>query len=83
MPPICGVMVAPGRIRTGVLWCRDAVLNLGILNDLYLADGGRALDLYERYLQLSPGGDATVAKWVVELRSRTPQSVAANRKGAS
>ena len=62
---------------------RDVVLNLGILNDLYLADGGRALDLYERYLQLSPEGDATVAKWVVELRSRTPQSVAANRKGAS
>ncbi len=60
---------------------RDAVLNLGILNDLYLGDGPRALELYERYLLLTPDGDKTVAKWVVELKSRTPQTVAANQKG--
>ena len=46
------------------------VLNLGILNDLYLGDGRRALELYGRYLALSPGGDATVDKWVMDLKNR-------------
>jgi Flp pilus assembly protein TadD len=48
----------------------DATLNLAILHDLYLWDGQRALDLYDRYLALSPSGDATVAKWVADLKNR-------------
>jgi len=54
-----------------------AVLNLGILSDLYLGDGARALTLYERYLALTPQGDAAVAKWVVDLKNRKPSPVAA------
>jgi Flp pilus assembly protein TadD len=49
-----------------------AVLNLGILFDLYLGDGARALPLYERYLALSPQGDAAVSKWVADLKNRKP-----------
>jgi tetratricopeptide (TPR) repeat protein len=47
-----------------------AVLNLGILNDLYLGDAPRALELYQRYLVLTPAGDAAVVKWVAELKNR-------------
>lgn len=47
-----------------------ATLNLGVLNDLYLWDGKRALELYDRYLALTPGGDATVTKWVADLKNR-------------
>ncbi|HEX5357926.1 MAG TPA: tetratricopeptide repeat protein [Aquabacterium sp.] len=50
-----------------------AVLNLGILSDLYLGDTARALTLYERYLTLTPAGDATVAKWVAEIKKRKPK----------
>lgn len=57
-----------------------AMLNLGILNDLYLGDPGRALELYERYLLLTPAGDATVSKWVVDLKNRKPQTLAAKAK---
>ena len=58
-----------------------ATLNLGILSDLYLWDGKRALELYDRYLALSPGGDATVTKWVADLKNRkTAQAAAATRK---
>jgi Flp pilus assembly protein TadD len=56
------------------------MLNLGILNDLYLDDGARALELYERYLLLTPAGDATVSKWVVELKSRKAPTLAAKGK---
>jgi tetratricopeptide (TPR) repeat protein len=55
-------------------------LNLAILYDLYLGDGKRALEQYERYLALTPGGDPTVTKWVIDLRNRMPQTLAANRK---
>lgn len=58
----------------------SAHLNLGILHDLYLGDGKRALELYDRYLALQPAGDATVNKWVVDLRNRKPQVAAVNRK---
>ena len=54
-----------------------ALLNLGILNDLYLGEHGRALELYERYLLLAPAGDATVVKWVADLKNRKPQTLAA------
>lgn len=57
----------------------DPHLNLGILHDLYLGEGPRALELYDRYLALS-GGDATVAKWVVELKNRKPAPVTVSRK---
>lgn len=59
-----------------------AMLNLAILNDLYLGDGRRALALYERYLELSPQGDAQVSKWVLDLRNRKPQQLASSRKDA-
>jgi tetratricopeptide (TPR) repeat protein len=48
------------------------LLNLGILHDLYLGDGPRALELYGRYLALSPSGDAAVTKWVADLKNRKP-----------
>jgi tetratricopeptide (TPR) repeat protein len=57
-----------------------AVLNLGILHDLYLGNAAQALGLYERYLSLVPGGDAEVNKWVIDLKNRKPAPVAANQK---
>jgi tetratricopeptide (TPR) repeat protein len=55
-------------------------LNLGILHDLYLGDARRALELYDRYLALSPGGDAVVTKWVAEIKNRKPQQAMLTRK---
>ncbi len=55
------------------------VLNLGILNDLYLQDRKRALVLYDQYLALS-GGDAAVTKWVADLKNRKDHHVALNVK---
>jgi tetratricopeptide (TPR) repeat protein len=57
-----------------------AVLNLGILYDLYLWDGVRALELYDRYLQLTPGGDPQVQRWISDLRNRVTQKSAPQRK---
>jgi len=57
-----------------------AVLNLGILHDLYLNDGARALELYGRYLLLQPSGDATVTKWVADLKNRKPAPITVSRK---
>lgn len=54
----------------------DAHLNLGVLLDVYLGDNALALIHYERYLALSPGGDAAVGKWVADLKTRKPASVA-------
>lgn len=48
------------------------LLNLGILHDLYLGDGARALELYGRYLALLPSGDPAVTKWVADLKNRKP-----------
>jgi tetratricopeptide (TPR) repeat protein len=50
-----------------------AHLNLGILYDIYLWDGARALEHYDRYLALSPGGDDKVKKWVADLKNRGRQ----------
>lgn len=52
------------------------VLNLAILEDLYLGDATRALELYTRYLTLTPQGDANVAKWVADLKNRGGKRVA-------
>jgi tetratricopeptide (TPR) repeat protein len=49
-----------------------AVLNLGVLLDLYLAEPAAALAQYERYLALTPAGDPQVSKWVAELKNRKP-----------
>jgi Flp pilus assembly protein TadD len=54
----------------------DAHLNLGVLLDLYIGDNALALSHYGRYLALSPAGDAAVGKWVAELKTRKPASVA-------
>jgi Flp pilus assembly protein TadD len=55
------------------------VLNLGILNDLYLQDRRRALALYDQYLVLA-GGDASVTKWVADLKNRKDDHVALSVK---
>lgn len=49
-----------------------ALLNLGILHDLYLGNGAKALALYERYLALTTVGDPAVTKWAADLRQRKP-----------
>jgi tetratricopeptide (TPR) repeat protein len=46
-----------------------AHFNLGVLYDLYLAEPQKALDEFERYLELA-GQNKQVAGWVVELRKR-------------
>jgi tetratricopeptide (TPR) repeat protein len=50
----------------------DAHLNLGVLLDMYLGDNAQALLHYERYLALVPGGDASVGKWIADLKTRKP-----------
>ena len=57
-----------------------AVLNLGILYDLYLWDGERALELYDRYMQMTPGGDEQVKRWISDLRNRSAKKSAAQPK---
>jgi len=46
-----------------------AHLNLGVLYDLYLAQPQKALDEFERYIQIA-GENKQVAGWVAELRKR-------------
>lgn len=57
-----------------------AYLNLGILFDVYLWDSQRALELYERYLSLSPAGDDKVRKWASDIRNRKPQKLASRKE---
>jgi tetratricopeptide (TPR) repeat protein len=47
-----------------------AYLNLAVLCDLYLQQPQRALEAYERYLQLAATPDAKVKGWVTELKTR-------------
>jgi tetratricopeptide (TPR) repeat protein len=47
-----------------------AYLNLGVLCDLYLQQPERALQAYERYLQLATNPDAKVNGWITELKKR-------------
>ena len=51
----------------------DAYLNLGILYDLYLLDGKKALQFYSQYQKLTGNTDAQVSLWVKELKLRTEQ----------
>ena len=60
-----------------------AVLNLGVLDDLYLAEPAKALDLYTRYLARTPGGDPAVAKWVADVKHRVPAAAAPAASAAS
>jgi tetratricopeptide (TPR) repeat protein len=46
-----------------------AHLNLGVLYDLYMAEPQKALDQFERYIEIA-GENKQVAGWVVELRKR-------------
>lgn len=48
----------------------NAFLNLGVLCDLYLQQPQRALEAYERYLELAPSPDSRVNAWVNDLRKR-------------
>lgn len=57
-----------------------SVINLGILEDLYLGQPQRALPLYERYQALLPEPDPMVVKWVADLRNRKPAQVAARKE---
>jgi cellulose synthase operon protein C len=57
-----------------------ALLNLGILHDLYLGDAARAAELYASYLALTPAGDGAVTKWLAELKNRKPAQVAARKE---
>jgi tetratricopeptide (TPR) repeat protein len=46
-----------------------AHLNLGVLYDLYLAEPQKALQQFERYIEIA-GENKQVSGWVVELRKR-------------
>ncbi|MBQ0931580.1 tetratricopeptide repeat protein [Ideonella alba] len=60
-----------------------SVLNLGVLLDLYLDEPVAALAQYQRYLELTPGGDAQVGKWVAELKPRAAKAAAPVKKEAT
>ncbi|HEX7013387.1 MAG TPA: tetratricopeptide repeat protein [Steroidobacteraceae bacterium] len=47
-----------------------AYLNLGVLCDLYLQQPERALEAYERYMELAGTPDTRVNGWITELRRR-------------
>jgi tetratricopeptide (TPR) repeat protein len=57
-----------------------AYLNLGILFDVYLWDSARALEHYERYLALAPGGDDKVKRWAADIRNRSTKRVASRKE---
>jgi tetratricopeptide (TPR) repeat protein len=56
-----------------------AHLNLGVLYDLYLAQPQKALDEFERYIEIA-GENKQVAGWVIELRKRVGAPAAAPKK---
>jgi tetratricopeptide (TPR) repeat protein len=59
-----------------------AHLNLGVLYDLYLAEPQKALDQFERYIEIA-GENKQVAGWVVELRKRVGAQAPAAKKEAA
>ncbi|MBL8330427.1 MAG: tetratricopeptide repeat protein [Rubrivivax sp.] len=52
------------------------VLNLAILDDLYLRRSAQALAGYERYQALLGAPDAQVSRWQAELKTRKPDAPA-------
>jgi tetratricopeptide (TPR) repeat protein len=56
-----------------------AHLNLGVLYDLYLAEPQKALNEFERYIEIA-GENKQVAGWVVELRKRVGVPAPAPKK---
>jgi tetratricopeptide (TPR) repeat protein len=56
-----------------------AILNLGILDDLYLGDNEHAMEMYTRYLVLKPEGDTEVSKWIIELKNRKAKATTAQQ----
>lgn len=59
----------------------NAYLNLGVLCDLYLQQPQRALEAYERYLELTPEPDTRVNVWVTEVRKRLGASAPPRSEG--
>lgn len=58
----------------------EPYLNLGILHDLYLLDGKKALDYYSRYQKMTGNKDSQVSMWITELQQRNQKSSAAGEK---
>lgn len=58
----------------------DPYLNLGILHDLYLQDGKKALELYNQYQKMTGGQDGQVAMWITELKQRGQRASEAGDK---
>src|SRR5882757_301800 len=56
-----------------------AHLNLGVLYDLYMAEPQKALEQFERYIEIA-GENKQVAGWVAELRKRVGAPAAAAKK---
>jgi Flp pilus assembly protein TadD len=47
-----------------------ALINLAILNDLYLGEPARATELYTRGAALLPAEAATINRWLAEIKNR-------------
>ncbi len=61
-----------------------ALINLAILNDLYLGEPARAAELYTRGAALLLGEAATINKWLAELKNRKADpKLAASAPGAA
>ena len=56
-----------------------AHLNLGVLYDLYLAQPQKALEQFQRYIEIA-GENKQVSGWVIELRKRVGTPAAAAKK---
>jgi tetratricopeptide (TPR) repeat protein len=56
-----------------------AHLNLGVLYDLYLQEPQKALEQFERYIEIS-GENKQVSGWVIELRKRVGAPAPAAKK---
>jgi tetratricopeptide (TPR) repeat protein len=57
----------------------QAHLNLGVLYDLYLQQPQKALEQFERYIEIA-GENKQVAGWVIELRKRVGAPAPAAKK---
>jgi tetratricopeptide (TPR) repeat protein len=56
-----------------------AHLNLGVLYDLYLAEPQKALEQFQRYIEIA-GENKQVSGWVIELRKRVGAPAPAAKK---